>query len=310
MVRVDFMQTFTQVVEKGSFKRAAKDLGMSISSVSFQINSVEQFYGAKLLKRSVSGVTLTDEGKIALKNMKMVIESIEETKKLISNISGEKLAIASGMVGLYIVPQIQALLKTRYPELEVKVMLRGAHICLDMLTKGEADFAVVGDIPDDVNDRLEVFKLGSDRLMLIVPPDHPLSEGEVTLEDVIKYPFVVLTDDYGITTSLKKALIDSGIDPEKLKIGYVVDDFFSQLHSVSNGLGIAITSIIASCRACEVGLVKARDIKGFRSERSIYFVTTKLAMESERLSEYARFVVENSSRLFSEVKHKCDPMAL
>jgi len=35
MVRVAFMQTFTHVIEKGSFKKAAKELGMSISSVSF-----------------------------------------------------------------------------------------------------------------------------------------------------------------------------------------------------------------------------------------------------------------------------------
>ena len=38
MVRLDFMRTFIEVVELGSLKKAAKNLGMSVSSVSFQIN--------------------------------------------------------------------------------------------------------------------------------------------------------------------------------------------------------------------------------------------------------------------------------
>jgi len=306
MVRIDFMRTFIHVVEKGSLKKAAKDLGMSISTISFQINSLEEFYGAKLLKRSVNGVTLTEEGKIAMKNMKSIIESVEETKRLISNLKGEKVTIASGMVGLYVVPHIQNLLKTLYPELDVKIVLKGAHECIKMLSEGKVDFAIVGDLPKDVDDRFYIAELGTDKLVLIIPKNHPLSsKKEVTLKDVVEYPLVSLTDDYGITSSLKKALAKSGIDPEEVKIGCVVNDFFSQLHGVSNGMGVAITSLIASCRACEVGLVKAIDVKDFKSDRKIYLVTTKLIMESKKMKEYAEFIIENGRRLFSEFNHNC-----
>jgi len=306
MVRIDFMHTFVNVAERGSLKKVAEELGMSISSISFQVNSVEKFYGAKLLERGVNGVTLTDEGKIALKNMKSIIESVNETRTLISNIKGEKITIATGMVGLYIVPQIQNLLKTKYPDVEVSIVPRGAHECFEKLKKGEVDFIIVGDIPEEAEDRFYVTELGIDWLILITPPIHPLNEkNRVTLSDVIEYPFVFLTENYGITTSLKKALIKSGISPEKLKVEYVVDDFFSQLHSVSNGLGIAITSMIASWRACEIGLVKIRKIEDFESERSIYFVTTNLAMESGKMKEYAEFIIDNSRVLFSEFNRRC-----
>ncbi|AEA47050.1 LysR family transcriptional regulator [Archaeoglobus veneficus] len=309
MVRIDFMRTFLQVVEKGSLKKAAKELGMSISSVSFQINSLESFYGAKLLRRGVSGVTLTEEGKLAIKNMKSIIESVEETRKLISNLKGEKLTLASGMVGIYIVPHIQTLLKTKYPELDVNILLRGAHECIKKLRESEVDFTIVGDLPEDEDDRFFITELGTDRLVLIVPPDHPLaSKSEVTLDEVLEYPLIFLTEDYGITSSLKKALVSSGVNLDDIKVGYVVNDFFSQLHSVSNGLGIAITSMIASWRACEVGLVKVRDIKGFKSERSVYFVTTRILMESEKMMEYAHFVIENGRRLFADFKQRCEPI--
>lgn len=308
MVRTDFMKTFLTVVKTGSFKKAAKELGISISSVSFQVNAVEEFYGATLLKRDVSGVKLTDEGKIALKNIESVLSSLEEARKLIANIRGKTIVIASGMVGINVVFNIQTLLKVKYPEVDVKVELRGAHECIRGVMKGDYDFAIVGDLLEEHlnTDRLYVEEIGMDKLVLIVPPNHPLVDKDtVTLKDVMKYPVISLTDYYGITTSLKKALKNSGVSFEDLNVAYVVEDLFSQINSVSNGLGVAITSYIAVCKACEIGLVKIRDIKDLESKRKIFFVTTKLSMESKRMREYADFVAKNARALFATFYEQC-----
>jgi len=173
MVRLDFIKTFIEVVESGSLKKAAKNLGMSVSSVSFQINSIESFYGAKLLERGTNGVKLTDEGKIAIKNMKSILSSVEETKKLISNLRGDRITIASGMVGLNLVHAIQILLKSSYPQLEVNVALKGAHECVRGVLSGDFDFAIAGDLLDEhlELDRLNYDILGKDHLVLIIPPD-------------------------------------------------------------------------------------------------------------------------------------------
>lgn len=303
MVRLDFMRTFMEVVESGSLKKAAKNLGMSVSSVSFQINSVESFYGVKLLERGASGVKLTDEGKIAIKNMKSVLDSIEETKKLLSSLKGDKITIASGMVGLNIVHAIQSLLRASYPQLEVNVALRGAHECVRGVLSGEFDFAIAGDILEEHLDleRLNCEILGSDYLVLICPPDHELaSKTAVTLEDVTKYPIVMLTDSYGITTSTKKALMASGVKLNELNVAYTVNDFYSKINAVSSGVGIAITSYIAACKACEVGLVKMRKIQGFKSERKIYLVSSKLSLESRKMEEYLDFILEKGRQLFND----------
>jgi len=143
-------------------------------------------------------------------------------------------------------------------------------------------------------------------LVLITPINHPLSKKKVvTLDDIIKQPIVSLTNDYGITTSVKKALANSGIKYEDLNIVSVLGDFFSQLHSVSSGLGVAITSYYAAYKACEVGLVRIRDIEGFEGDRSIYFVTSKLSMESKKIREYAEFIIKNGRRLFAELGAEC-----
>ncbi len=294
------MKTFLKVVEKGSLKSAAKELGMSISSVSFQINSLEEFYGAKLLNRKVSGVTLTEEGVIAKKNIESILGSIEDAKKLIANLREDKITIASGMVGLNIVFHLQNLLRAKYPALEVNVILRGAHECLKLLNKGETDFVFAGDISEEITaDKFNIVELGRDWLVVILPLNHPLAvKDEVYLEDILQYPLIFLTDDYGITTSVMKALRASGVDD--VKPSMVVGDFFSKLNSVSSNLGIAITSMIAASKAYEVGLVKIKPIKDLVDERNIYLVTSKLSTECQRMKEYFDFIVENSRVLFDE----------
>lgn len=293
------MKTFLKVVEKGSLKSAAKELGMSISSISFQINSLEEFYGAKLLNRKVSGVTLTEEGIIAMKNMETVLGLIEEAKKLIASLREDKITIASGMVGLNIVFQLQTLLKAKYPSLQVEIVLRGAHECLKLLNRGEVDFTIVGDYSDDVDDsKFLIEKIGKDWLVLIVSRNHPLAKAdEVTLEEVVNYPMIFLTDDYGITSSTRKALKMSGYD---VKPSLVVGDFFLKINSVANNLGVAITSMIAASKAYETGMVTIKPIKDFYDERDIYMISSKLSQDCKRMKEYHEFLLKGARRLFDE----------
>lgn len=306
-MKIDFLCTFATVVEKGSIKKAAEELGMSVSSVSFQINAVEKYYGAKLLKRSATGVSLTEEGKIALKNMKLITESIEQTRNIILR-SKNKITIASGMVGIPVLSHLQTLLKAKYPDLEVSTVLKGAHLCYRMVREGTADFAIGGDLPDDFDDEYYIAEvLGIDKLVLIVPPDHKLCKKEkVTLEDLTEYPIVCLTKNYGIRTSVDKAIAKSRRDLQFCMND--VDDFFMHLHLISSGEGVAITSLFACLKAYEVGLIKVIEIEDLESERNIYFVTSKMILESERMKEYADFIVKNARKFYGDYMRRITKM--
>ncbi len=305
-MRIDFLKTLLKVAECGSLKTAAKALGMSISTVSFQIKALEDFYGVKIFRRNAGGVELTEEGKIVLKNAILILNSIKETKRVLIDLKSNRISIASGMVGIDVVFSIKTILKTRYPNLDVRVELKGAHECVRDVIDGRVDFAIVGDMNDDIEENLCLEKIGEDSLVLIVPPNHHLATKErVTLEDVLKESIIMLDESYGITTSTLKALKKAGVEKSELKIAYVVNDFFSKINAVSIGLGVAITSLIASCKACEVGLIVARKIEGLDSRRNIYFVATDLAMESDKLREYAECIIENGRWLFEELKNRC-----
>jgi len=307
MVRVDFMKTFREVAKERSLNKAAKNLGLSVSTVSFQISSLEDFYGAKLIRRGASGVEITEEGKIVLKSIETVLSAIEEAKRLISNVKGEKVVIASGVVGLNVVHVIQTFLKSKYPNLEVRLELRGAHDCVKGILDGKYDFAIAGDIKEEyrTDQRLFIQEIGEDQLVLIVSPEHPLAKKRVAkLEDLKKEPLITLGEEYGITTSTKKALEASGISFSELNVVHV-EDYYSKLHAVSNGLGVAITSHLAVCRVCGLGLVKVVPVVDLKSERKIYFVSSKIAMEKEKIREYAQLISLKSRQIFEELTATC-----
>ena len=56
------LKAFDAVARNGSMAKAASELGVSASSVTHHLHSLEEFVGLKLLKRTPNSVTLTAEG--------------------------------------------------------------------------------------------------------------------------------------------------------------------------------------------------------------------------------------------------------
>ena len=62
MDRLTTMSAFVQVVSKGSFSGAARQLQLSQAAVTGHVQSLEQQLGIRLLNRTTRNVSLTEEG--------------------------------------------------------------------------------------------------------------------------------------------------------------------------------------------------------------------------------------------------------
>src|ERR1700739_4139824 len=62
MDRLTSMTTFVKVVENGGFAAAGRKLGLSASTVTTQIQALEERLGARLLNRSTRKISLTEIG--------------------------------------------------------------------------------------------------------------------------------------------------------------------------------------------------------------------------------------------------------
>lgn len=63
MERLKRMSVFAKVVECGSFTAAARQLDMSVSSISQTVSKLENELQVKLLNRSTRSIGLTEAGK-------------------------------------------------------------------------------------------------------------------------------------------------------------------------------------------------------------------------------------------------------
>lgn len=63
MIKLDLVQTFTEVVRSGSFSAAARHMGVPRSTVSLHIQTLETALHLRLFKRSTRKLVLTEEGR-------------------------------------------------------------------------------------------------------------------------------------------------------------------------------------------------------------------------------------------------------
>ena len=82
--RLDAMRAFCRIVELGSFTRAAEALATAKTTLSGQIQALENQLGVKLLHRTTRRVTATTDGAAYYERARTVLEDIDELEASVS----------------------------------------------------------------------------------------------------------------------------------------------------------------------------------------------------------------------------------
>ncbi|CNF46835.1 HTH-type transcriptional activator AaeR [Yersinia mollaretii] len=78
MERLKRMSVFARVVECGSFTAAARQLKMSVSSISQTVSKLETELNVKLLNRSTRRIGLTEAGRIYYQGCRRMLQEVQE----------------------------------------------------------------------------------------------------------------------------------------------------------------------------------------------------------------------------------------
>ncbi|EPT7837616.1 HTH-type transcriptional activator AaeR [Yersinia enterocolitica] len=78
MERLKRMSVFAKVVECGSFTGAARQLAMSVSSISQTVSKLESELNVKLLNRSTRRIGLTEAGRIYYPGCRRMLQEVQE----------------------------------------------------------------------------------------------------------------------------------------------------------------------------------------------------------------------------------------
>jgi DNA-binding transcriptional LysR family regulator len=229
MDRLAAMQAFVQVVEAGSFVRAAEKLGASTSSTSRLIADLEAHLGARLLNRTTRKLSLTETGQAYYERCVQLLADIDEAETT----AGAAAAAPSGRLKLTcpynllaqpIAPAL-AEFNRRYPQVSFDVTV--ADRVIDLVDEG-FDLAVRIGAPG--GEQLVARRLGATQLVACASPEYlarhgmPAAPQQLAGHSVLTYAYV--------STPFLWRLVDADGRPHEVRIG-------GSLHANSGELLVA-----------------------------------------------------------------------
>jgi DNA-binding transcriptional LysR family regulator len=177
MDRLHAMETFVQIVDKGSLTAAADALDTSLPSVVRVLASLERHLQVRLLNRTTRRMHLTDEGARFLERCRAILSQVREAEAALGSRGGEpqgKLAITAPVVfgRRYITPIVNAFVR-RYPKVNIDLLLVDRFT--NLVEEG-LDVAVrVGELPDS---SLVAVPVGQARRVICASPDYLRRQGK------------------------------------------------------------------------------------------------------------------------------------
>lgn len=128
------MAILVAVVESGSLRRAARELGLTPSAVSQQVRRLEQEAGASLLRRSTRRLALTQAGEAFYEGCAAMVAAArgahERLAGLIDSPRGElSVSAPAGFAATHLVPALAAVLG-EHPALNVRLLVTDEKVDL------------------------------------------------------------------------------------------------------------------------------------------------------------------------------------
>lgn len=192
------MAALLKSVEQGSFTEAARSMTYSPSSVSRMIGELEAEWDVTLLKRGRNGVSLTPAGLLLMPYIRNVHDEYLHLYDKISELNDIQLsklrigAIASVAAGL--LPDAISSFQAGHPHVKFEIVTGSCALIEQLLLGGKVD---VGFLPlPALSRKLDVAPLMQERLLAVLPEDHPLVGMErFPVERIPDFPFILLRED-------------------------------------------------------------------------------------------------------------------
>ena len=228
---------FVKTVEYGSFTKAAEMLNYSQSGISRMINDLEKEWKVVLLERGKSGVKLTSDGTKLLPHAKSVCVEYEKLQMEVDELNG----LQSGLIRIgtfssvatHWLPNIIKEFQKVYPGIDYELLLGDYTEIEEWISEGRVD---CGFLRLPACSDFETIFLEQDRLLAILPENHPLAQLEkVPVAALCEEPFMLL-EKGGKADSI--AIFERcNMTPN---VRFTTWDDYAIMSMVESGLGISI----------------------------------------------------------------------
>jgi DNA-binding transcriptional LysR family regulator len=239
-MQLESLKMFCDVVETGSFSRAAQLNHVTQSAVSQQIRALETRYAQKLLSRSARQVTPTPAGERLFRGCKEILSRFAEVEQEIreqsSEVVGTCTVSAIYSVGLHELQTIMKSLLKTHPKVNMRLNYRRSDQVYDDVILGAAEIGLVAYAQPRAG--VDILPFREDKLALVTAPNHPLTaKPKVSLTALSGVPFIAFDRE----APTRKA-IDRLFRERNLTLNPVMemDNIETIKQAIAMGLGVGI----------------------------------------------------------------------
>jgi molybdate transport repressor ModE-like protein len=192
------MRVFVKIAEAGSLSAAARQLGLSLTSVSRQLIGLEEMLGTTLVERTTRHLSLTEAGRIYQERAKEILKGVAEVERGLTaqtGVASGRLYVSapsllgrmrlSSMLPIFLAKQAQVSIDLMLVDRPIRIAEEGIDVAL-----------LVGPLEDS---GLIARKLDDIQLVVCAAPDYLRRRGEpATPDDLIKQDCLGFGDVPGV----------------------------------------------------------------------------------------------------------------
>src|SRR5580693_4772358 len=192
--KLDAMQIFVRVVEKGSFSAVAKERGIGQPAVSKQISALEDELGTELIRRGSRSIALTEPGRDFYESALHILDDLENATSRIGR--GQtapkgliRVTVPPTFARLHMVSKLPAFFAA-YPDMAIEMSTSESPTTI---IEDGFDLAIhSGDLPDST---LVARRLGQTMTVLVATPQYLARYGAPkSPEDINRFRSVVFVE--------------------------------------------------------------------------------------------------------------------
>ena len=234
------LSLFTFVVRTGSISKGAELAHLAVGAASKRISDLEAAVNAELLDRHSRGVTPTEAGAALNRHAKHILHDVDQLAAELSDhakgVTGVVRLWANTSAITQFMPADLASFATCHPGIRIQMNEADSHEVVLAVLEGRADVGVFADRIEPMG--LQTLPYRKDRLVLVVPPGHPLAtRRRIAFVEAAAHDFVSLSQGTSLAQRLASASAQIGI-PLRIRIN--VRSFDAMCQMVAAGLGIAV----------------------------------------------------------------------
>lgn len=221
-MKLNQLEFMVAIVEQGSLRAAARELGMAQSALTRGVRSLERELEAPLFVRDVQGMVLTEAGKIFHLRASAAVNDLrrakEEVQQSLGQTGGQVVVGLSIMPHVGMLPQALPQFRRRYPDVQLRI-IEGLYPAIEGgLRDGSIDF-YLGAMPthETLAQGLVAEQLFENTRTVVGRNGHPLAAA-TSIKELGAAEWATTSIDYNASTDLESLFAQYKMGSPKLRL--------------------------------------------------------------------------------------------